>query len=54
MHEAAVYGRVSYWTIRSEVLAGRIPNRRIGKKVILIPKEYFEKAKTQVSHEVTP
>ena len=44
--ETADFLGVSTWTVRANIHQGHIPHKRIGPKIILIPKGYFS--------EVTP
>ena len=50
--EASLYSGLSLWAIYQNVHRGHIPHRRIGPKMILIPKSYFDVG--QAMAQVTP
>ena len=41
VREAATYWNVCEWFIRKQIDSGDIPSRRLGNKLILIPKGFF-------------
>jgi excisionase family DNA binding protein len=47
LEEAAVLLNVSYWTIQNGTKKGTIPCRRHGRKVVLVPKRFFDPALAQ-------
>ncbi len=48
---AAISGRTTWWVYQN-IHQGNIPYRRMGPKIILIPKEYFDPSRAQA--QVTP
>jgi excisionase family DNA binding protein len=52
VREASAYTGMSTWAIYEGVHRGEIPHRRMGPKVILIPKEFFDPSRAQKT--VTP
>ncbi len=51
-HEVAAYLDCSTWTIYQNIHRGLIPYRRIGPKVLQVPKEFFHPNRAQ--QQVTP
>ncbi len=50
--EAAAYLNVTTWFVYTNIHQGNIPHRRVGPKIIQIPKEFFHPNKAQ--KQVTP
>jgi excisionase family DNA binding protein len=50
--EVATYLDLAEWTIRKNIDRGAIPHRRIGPKIIQIPKTYVHPSNAQVAKDV--
>jgi excisionase family DNA binding protein len=47
VREAAAFLGTSTWFIYKGIHEGQIPHRRMGPKILLIPKEYFHPSRAQ-------
>jgi excisionase family DNA binding protein len=47
VQETAAFLGVTTWFVYRNVHQGHIPHRRVGPKIIQIPKDYFDPAKAQ-------